>query len=107
MVGEGTTFARCPQHVVANLSGRTDGAAPSETVPWSTARTAPALFEDGLGDYLDGMNHCPPDGKDAYARFTGHGSRYVDDVRSWQTSEPADDFTALGLYALTLTATGH
>ena len=56
MVGEGTNFERCPQHVVANLSG--------------------------------------------------HGSRYVDDVRSWQTSEPADDFTALGLYALTLTARG-
>jgi endoglucanase len=63
------------------------------------------VFADGLDDYLDGMNHCPPDGSDAYARFTGHGGRYVD-VRSWQTSEPADDFTALGLYALTLTAAG-
>jgi hypothetical protein len=39
------------------------------------------------------------------ADLTGLG-RYVDDVRSWQTSEPADDFTALGLYALTLTAAG-
>jgi hypothetical protein len=26
----------------------------------------------------------------------------VDDVGSWQTSEPALDFTALGAYALTL-----
>jgi hypothetical protein len=28
-------------------------------------------------------------------------------VRSWQTSEPADDLTALGVYALTLTATAR
>ena len=38
---------------------------------------------------------------DRYAEFTGHGSRYVDDVRSWQASEPADDFAAIAVYALT------
>ncbi|MDN3355073.1 glycoside hydrolase family 9 protein [Actinomadura sp. DC4] len=99
MVGEGTEFERCPQHVVANLSGLANGAVVN-------GPNGTPVFEDGLDDYLDGMNHCPPDGVDANARFTGHGSRYVDDVRSWQTSEPADDFTALGLYALTLTAAG-
>jgi len=47
------------------------------------------------------MNPCPADGVDRYAEFTGHGSRYVDDVRSWQASEPADDFAAVAVYALT------
>lgn len=109
MVGEGTNFERCPQHVVANLNGRADGRHPIATGAAVNGPNGVDVFEDGLDDYVDGMNHCPPDGSDAGARFTGHGSRYVDDVRSWQTSEPADDFTALGLYALTLTATqdGH
>src|SRR5215217_6015897 len=44
---------------------------------------------------------CPPDASDRYSQFTGHGSRYVDDVRSWQTAEPADDFAAIAIYALT------
>jgi endoglucanase len=106
MVGEGTNFERCPQHVVANLNGRTDGRHPIATGAAVNGPNGASVFEDGLDDYVDGMRHCPPGGADAYARFTGHGSRYVDDVRSWQTSEPADDFTALGLYALTLTAAG-
>jgi hypothetical protein len=106
MVGEGTNFERCPQHVVANLSGRTDGRHPIATGAAVNGPNGTSVFDDGLDDYLDGMNHCPPDGSDANAKFTGHGGRYVDDVRSWQTSEPADDFTALGLYALTLTASG-
>jgi hypothetical protein len=106
MIGEGTTFERCPQHVVANLNGRLDGRHPIATGAAVNGPNDASLFEDGLDDHLDGMRHCPPGGSDAYAQFTGHGSRYVDDVRSWQTAEPADDFTALGLYALTLTATG-
>ena len=106
MVGEGTNFERCPQHVVANLRGRTDGRHPIATGATVNGPNGTSVFEDGLDDHLDGMKHCPPDGSDAYAKFTGHGGRYVDDVRSWQTSEPADDFTALALYALTLTAAG-
>jgi len=59
------------------------------------------LFEDGLGDNLDNMKPCPADGVDQFNQFTGRGSRYVDDVRSWQASEPADDFAAIAVYALT------
>ncbi len=47
------------------------------------------------------MKPCPADGVDRYEEFTGRGSRYVDDVRSWQASEPADDFAAIAVYALT------
>ena len=34
--------------------------------------------------------------------FTGHGSRYVDDVRSWQSSEPALDMTGSAIIAAAL-----
>ena len=44
----------------------------------------------------------PGDGGDRYAAFTGHGSRFVDDVRSWQTVEPALDFTATAALAFAL-----
>ena len=37
-----------------------------------------------------------------YAAFTGHGSQYVDNVASWQTVEPAIDFTAAALLAFAL-----
>jgi endoglucanase len=53
----------------------------------------------GLGDYQDGMVRCPANGRDAYAAFNGHGSRYVDDVRAWETDEPALDMTAAAIAA--------
>ncbi|MGI8333220.1 glycoside hydrolase family 9 protein [Actinomadura scrupuli] len=102
MIGQGRTFERCPQHVVANLNGRLDGRRPVLTGAVVNGPNDSGLFDEGLGDHSEGMRPCPPDGADRYAVFTGHGSRYVDDVRSWQTSEPALDFTALGAYALTL-----
>ena len=40
---------------------------------------------------------CVParaNGRDAHAAFTGQGSRFVDDVRAWQTVEPAIDMAA-------------
>lgn len=102
MIGVGQNFERCPQHVVANLNGRLDGRPPLLAGAVVNGPNDASLFEEGLGDHSEGMRPCPPGGADRYARFTGHGSRYVDDVRSWQTSEPALDFTALGAYSLTL-----
>ena len=87
MAGVGSTFPRCPQHQIANLTGRT------LTGAVVNGPNDPSLFEDGLGDYLDAMVACPAGGEDPYAAFTGHGSRYVDDVRAWQTDEPALDMT--------------
>ena len=63
-----------------------------------------ALFADGLGDFFDKGRKCPADGGDRYGAFTGHGSRYVDDVRAWQTVEPAIDFTAGAALAFALTS---
>ncbi len=95
MVGVGQNAERCPHHQIANITGK------QLTGAVVNGPNSEELFEEGLGDYLDGMNPCPADGSDQYAEFTGHGSRYVDDVRSWQASEPADDFAAIAVYALT------
>jgi endoglucanase len=102
MIGEGSTFPDCPQHQVANLRGSTDGTRPVLTGAVVNGPNDPDLFADGLGDYLDGMVVCPPDGSDPYAAFTGHGSRYVDDVRAWQTDEPALDMTGSAIIGAAL-----
>jgi len=62
----------------------------------------PDLFSDGLGDYQDGMVVCPPGGSDRYAAFNGHGSQFVDDVRAWQTDEPALDMTGAAIIGAAL-----
>ena len=45
------------------------------------------------------MVRCPPGGADPFGPFNGRGSRYVDDVRSWQTDEPALDMTGAAIIA--------
>ncbi|MGH8889891.1 MAG: glycoside hydrolase family 9 protein [Acidothermaceae bacterium] len=107
MVGEGTTFPQCMQHQVANLSGSL-GADSSDSVTGKAAIDVGAVvngpnddsnFEGGLGDLQDGMRKCPVNGKDAFAGFDGHGASFVDDVRAWQTDEPALDMTGAAIIA--------
>ena len=102
MIGVGTDFPHCPQHVVANLSGSQDGAAPILRGAVVNGPNSADLFTDGLGEFFEEGHTCPPDGVDPYAAFNGHGSQYVDDVRSWQTVEPAIDFTSVALLAFAL-----
>ncbi|WP_246610777.1 glycoside hydrolase family 9 protein [Nonomuraea rhizosphaerae] len=96
VAGAGQNAIRCPHYQISNITGRPVVGAVVN------GPNADSLFHDGLGNHLEGMRPCPSDGVDRYAPFTGHGSRFVDDVRSWQASEPADDFAAVALYALTL-----
>ena len=95
MVGVGANPGRCPHHQIGNIVGKQVVGAVVN------GPNSASLFDDGLGDHLDGMNPCPANGVDEYAEYTGRGSRYVDDVRSWQASERADDFAAIAVYALT------
>ncbi|WP_328324060.1 glycoside hydrolase family 9 protein [Kribbella sp. NBC_00382] len=95
MIGIGEPAERCPHHQIANIVDR-----PLIGGVVNGPNSAD-LFEEGLGDNLDNMKPCPVNGIDFYNQFTGRGSRYVDDVRSWQASEPADDFAAIAVYALT------
>ncbi|MDF5756844.1 glycoside hydrolase family 9 protein [Spongiactinospora sp. TRM90649] len=96
VVGVGGDGERCPHHQVANLTGRTAVGAVVN------GPNATEQFADGLDEPFEEMKPCPASGVDANREFTGHGARYVDDVRAWQTSEPAADFAAVGLYALTV-----
>jgi hypothetical protein len=105
MIGVGSRFPRCPQHVVANLRGSRNGRPPFLVGAVVNGPNDKGLFSDGLGEFFDEGHTCPPGHGDRFKRFTGHGSRYVDDVRSWQTVEPAIDFTAAAALAFALGAT--
>jgi endoglucanase len=104
MVGEGTNFPRCMQHQVANLSGRLDGTPPLLLGAVVNGPNGARIFSGGLGSRQEGMRRCPTNGIDPYRFFNGRGSRYVDDVRSWQTSEPAIDMTSTAVFAAALDA---
>jgi endoglucanase len=98
MVGVGTTYPRCPQHQLANLVGRPLVGAVVN------GPNDPALFEDGLGDYQDAMVPCPAGGTDPYAVFSRADTRFVEDVRAWQTDEPALDMTGSAIVGAALQA---
>ena len=104
MIGAGSTYPNCPQHQVSNLRSGPDGTAPVLTGAVVNGPNDPAQFEDGLGDYQDGMVRCPADGRDRYDVFSRSDTRYVDDVRSWQTSEPALDMTGSAIIGAALQA---
>ncbi|MBA3947526.1 MAG: glycoside hydrolase family 9 protein [Herpetosiphonaceae bacterium] len=97
IVGAGTTFPECMQHQVANLSGSLDGTPP---IVLGATVDGPAAASDfsGLG-VPSGARRCPPAGGDPFAVFNGHSARYEDNVRSWVTVEPTDDYTVLTILA--------
>ena len=94
-VGEGSTFPHCIQHQVANLDGTTNGQSPLAVGAVVNGPNGSDQFDGGLGDFQDGMVHCSV----SYSAFDGHSSRFVDDVRSWQTDEPALDMTGAAIIA--------
>jgi endoglucanase len=95
-------FPVATEHVVANLSGSLDSSPPILRGAVVNGPNDATPFSDGLGDFFSTGRTCPPQGADLYAACTGHGNRYVDDVRSWQTVEPALDFTATAALAFAL-----
>jgi endoglucanase len=106
MVGEGTNFPQCMQHQVANLSGSRNGSSPVVLGAVVNGPNSAGLFDGGLGGRQDGMRKCPV-GSERYQAFNGRGSRFLDDVRSWQTDEPALDMTASAVLAAALQQAAH
>ena len=96
VIGAGTTYPRCPQHQVANL---TEGAVLAGAVV--NGPNAAEAFADI--DVLDGMRPCKVTG---FAQYDGHGSRYTDQIGAWQSIEPADDYTASAVLMTALTTPG-
>jgi len=98
MVGVGHAFPLCMQHQVANLSGSLDGSAPVDLGAVVNGPNGRDNFEGGLGGFQDGMRRCTASSRRLH-RFDGHHGRYVDDVRAWQTDEPALDMTGAAIIA--------
>jgi endoglucanase len=90
MAGVGTTYPTCMGGQLENLDSAVDVGAVVNG-PNGTDN-----FSGGLGDLQDGMKKCE---NDSFTTFTGHGGEYVDDVRSWQSSEPALDMTGSAVLA--------
>jgi endoglucanase len=107
MVGEGHRFPHCMQHQIANLRGSTNGRPPLDVGAVVNGPNSRSIFAGGLGGYQDGMIKCPPGGSNPLRRFDGRGSRFVDDVRVWQTDEPALDMSAGAIAAAAATLSEH
>lgn len=92
IVGAGTVFPFHMQHQVANLAGSLDGTPP--IVLGATVDGPTRGRSSKGGDVPDGARATPwPGGKNPFAPFSGNGVQYTDDVSSWATVEPADDYT--------------
>ncbi|OFE17343.1 hypothetical protein BA895_16255 [Humibacillus sp. DSM 29435] len=98
MVGVGDRFPQCMQHQVANLNGHSDGTPPVDVGAVVNGPNGAENFDGGLGGFQQGMVHCTSNA-DHLTQYDSATSRYVDDVRSWQTDEPALDMTGAAILA--------
>ena len=101
VIGVGSVFPHCPQDQIANLSGTLDGSPPVHAGGVTDGPAVRGTFS-GLG-IPDGARACHVGG---FSTFDGHAVRYLDDVQSWPSVEPADDYTATALLAFALSAAG-
>ncbi|HMJ76153.1 MAG TPA: glycoside hydrolase family 9 protein, partial [Iamia sp.] len=101
MIGVGTTYPRCPEHQVANLADAGELLGAVVNGP----NAAEILEEPNAFEAMVPCDEGAADGR-PFSDFDGQGAAYVDTVGSWQTSEPAIDFTATAVLALALSGTG-
>jgi hypothetical protein len=95
MVGAGSVFPHCLSSQIANLSGSLNG---QGAVLAGAAVEGPTDPESvgGLSSLGPPQRACSVP---SFAAMDGHGFAYRDDVRSFASSEPTDDITALALLA--------
>lgn len=94
IIGDGSTFPRCPQHQVANLAGSPGGSSP---ILAGAAVEGPN--QSASSGFLTHMRRCPAGGGDSFAQFNGSGAVFKDNVQSYSTDEPAIDLTASSFLA--------
>ena len=97
VVGAGSTYPRCMQSEIADLAG------PGEVQLGATTDgpSSTGNFQ-GLGT-VSGMKACSAGD---YTPFDTKAVSYEDNVESWPSVEPADDYTADSLIAFALGAAG-
>ncbi len=101
VVGAGTMFPHCMQSEIANLAGSLTGTGDIQLGATTDGPSSPANFT-GLGT-VSGMRACSAGN---FAPFNTKAAAYEDNVVSWPSVEPADDYTANSLLAFALGGVG-
>ncbi len=101
VVGAGSTFPHCMQSEIANLSGSLTGHGDIQLGATTDGPSSTGNFS-GLGT-VSGMKACSAG---SYAPFNTSVASYEDNVVSWPSVEPADDYSADSLLAFALGAAG-
>jgi endoglucanase len=101
VVGAGTTFPHCMQSEIANLAGSLTGTGNIQLGATTDGPSSLGNFK-GLGT-VPGMRACSAGN---FKPFDNSVAGYEDNVRSWPSVEPADDYTAGSLMAFSLGAAG-
>jgi len=101
VVGAGSTFPHCMQSEIANLAGSLTG---QGYIQLGATVDGPSSLSNfvGLGT-VSGMKACSAG---HFAQFNTTTAGYEDNVVSWPSVEPADDYTAASLLAFALGAQG-
>jgi endoglucanase len=101
VVGAGTTFPHCMQSEIANLAGSLTG---KGNIQLGAATDGPSSIGNfvGLGT-VSGMRACSAGN---FKPFNTKSVGYEDNVVSWPSVEPADDYTADSLLAFALAGAG-
>ncbi len=98
-VGAGTTYPHCMQSEIANLAGSLTGKGNIQLGATTDGPSSPSNFI-GLGT-VSGMRACSAG---HFKPFDTKAAGYEDNVVSWPSVEPADDYTANSLLAFALAA---
>jgi endoglucanase len=101
VVGAGSTYPQCMQSEIANLAGSLTGHSDIQLGATTDGPSSTDNFQ-GLGT-VSGMKACSAG---HYAPFDTKVASYEDNVVSWPSVEPADDYTAGSLMAFALGAAG-
>jgi endoglucanase len=101
VVGAGTVFPHCMQSEIANLAGSLTGSGDIQLGATTDGPSSIGNFS-GLGT-VPGMRACSAGN---FAPFNTATAGYQDNVVSWPSVEPADDYTAASLLAFALGEAG-
>jgi len=99
VVGAGSTFPHCMQSEIANLAGSLTGRGDIQLGAVTDGPSSPPNFV-GLGT-VSGMRACSAG---HFRPFNTTAAKYEDNVVSWPSVEPADDYTANSLLAFAFAA---
>ena len=99
VIGAGTVYPHCPQSEIANLAGSLTGHGSIQLGAVTDGPSSPGNFV-GLGT-VTGMRACSAG---SFSADNNSSAAYEDNVLSWPSVEPADDYTAISLLAFSLAA---